>query len=152
MKCTRQRCHADHHRSDGTAETSVYIRDHQLHHGEASGPPGAQKRRPERAVFAVADIAAHNLTITITGDASRDDHRPRHHPAADTSLDVGDVEEDVGELDMAQRAGPARFDSLAELGTDSRHRTLGDPGLEAQRRDQIIDLRDRYVASVVTGM
>ena len=89
--------------------------------GQASGPEAFEERRPEGAVFAVADLHAQDLPVPGGGHAGGDDHRPRHHPAVHPALDVGRVREDVGELDVIQAAVPERVEVPVQLRADPRH-------------------------------
>ena len=49
---------------------------------------------------------------------------------------------------MAQRAGPERLEALIELGADAAHLGLGDPGLEAERGDEVVDLAGAHAMHV----
>ena len=94
---------------------------------EAAGAQALQERGPERAVLGVADVDAEHLAVAGRGDPGGDDHRPGHDPAADAALDVGGVEEHVGELDVVERPVAERLEVPVELGADAGDLGLGDP-------------------------
>ena len=54
-------------------------------------------------------------------------------------MEVGRVEVDVGERDVVQLAGAERTDRRIELFTDPGDLGLGDPGVGAERDDEVID-------------
>ena len=86
---------------------------------------------PERFVLAVADIAAEDLPGAVGGDAGRHDHGHRHDLAGGVAdVQVGRIQVDVRELDVAEGAGAERADDLVQPGADPRHLGLGDPGLD----------------------
>jgi len=55
-------------------------------------------------------------------------------------LDVGGVEEDVGELDVVQPAPSELLHGSVEVGADAAHLALGHPGVDAERGDEVVDL------------
>jgi hypothetical protein len=55
-------------------------------------------------------------------------------------LDVGRVEEDVREGGVTERSVAERRDDGVELAADPGYLALADPGIDAQRRDQVVDL------------
>ena len=59
-------------------------------------------------------------------------------------LDVGGVEEHVGELDVVQAALPELAHSHVELGADAADLALGHPGVDAQGSHQVVDLAGRH--------
>ena len=62
-----------------------------------------------------------------------------HDPLVDAGLAVGRVEEDVGELVLAQRPGAPGGDVGVELSADPGDLALADPG--ASHRDhEVVDL------------
>ena len=63
-----------------------------------------------------------------------------HDPVVDAGLAVGGVQEHVWERHARQRAVPERGDLGIQVGADPRHLALADPGVGAQRLDQVIDL------------
>ena len=63
-------------------------------------------------------------------------------------MEVGGVKVDVGELDVIQPAGAEGADDLVEPGADPRHFGLGDPRLDPQRGDQIVDRAGRHAVDV----
>ena len=117
MKCTRQRCQAAPMNTDCDRglEAEVVVGDHQLHPGQAAGSQRPQERGPEGAVLGVADVDAEDLAVAGGGDTGGDHDRPGHDPTADAALDVGGVDEHVGELDMVERAGAERLEVVVEL-------------------------------------
>ena len=116
----------DEHRGDGGLEPEMMIGDDQGDPGEASGPQGAQERRPKRSVFAVADLDAENLTVAGGGHPGGHHDRPGDDPAAHPGLHVGGIGEHVREPDMVETASAERLEISVELGADPRHLRLGD--------------------------
>ncbi len=55
-------------------------------------------------------------------------------------LDVRRVEEHVREGGVAEGPVAERRDHRVELGADTRHLALADPGIDAQRGDEVVDL------------
>ena len=97
------------------ADAEVGIRDHEPYLGQAAGTQRAQELRPEGAVFAVADRQAQYVALASDGHAHGDHDNPRRHGAADAALEVGGVEEHVGERDVRQRPGTECLQRLVEL-------------------------------------
>ena len=91
----------------------------------------------------VADVEPEDLTAAVGGDAGGDHHRLGHHPAVDPGLAVGRVEEHVRVGDVGQGPVPERADLLVEVRADPGDLGLGDPGVGAQRLDQVVDLAGR---------
>jgi hypothetical protein len=55
-------------------------------------------------------------------------------------LDVGGIDEDVGELDVVQATLSELRHGPIELGADAGDLALGHPGVDAQGSDQVVDL------------
>ena len=94
----------------------------------------------------VADVDAEHFAVALGGDPRRD-----HDCSADdlaqsviADVDVGGVEIHVRELDVAEGAVPERADAFVEAGTDPGDFGLGDAGVDAHRRDEIIDRPSRH--------
>ena len=118
---------ADEHRRDRRLQAEVVVGDHELHAAEAASAEALEERGPEGAVFAVADVDAQHFAVTAGGDAGRDHDRAGHDPAVDAALDVGGVDEHVGELDVVEAAVAERLEVAVELAADAGHLALGDP-------------------------
>jgi hypothetical protein len=58
-------------------------------------------------------------------------------------LGVGGVQEDIGIAGVAERSRAERFDLFVHRRADPRHLGLRDPGLDAERLDEVIDLPRR---------
>ena len=146
MKWTRQRCQADPTITslDGRLQAQVVVRDDQADPGEPPGPQRAQERRPEGPVLGVARRRRPSTSRLPSIDhPGRHHHGPAHHLVADPALQVGGVEEDVGELDVAKRPGPEGLELGVELSADPRDLGLGDPGLEPESGHEVVDLAGR---------
>lgn len=122
----------DHHHGDRGLEPGVGIRDHQLRSGQPAGFDRAEEGSPERAVLGVPDAEAEDLTTSVGGDAGGDHDRLGHHAGAfavtgatDSGFAVGRVEEDVGEVLLAQRPIGEPGNLLVEIGADPRDLGLG---------------------------
>jgi hypothetical protein len=63
-------------------------------------------------------------------------------------VEVGRVEVDVGELDVVQPARPECGDDLIEAGADPRDLRLGDPRVDAEGGNQVVDGPSRDAADV----
>jgi hypothetical protein len=131
---------AGHDRGDGGLETGVGVGDDQLDAGEPAGLERAQERGPEGAVLAVADVQAQHLPTAISGHPGGDHHRPGDDPAVHAGLEVGGVNEHIREAGVGQGAGPERGHLGVELGADPGDLALGDPAVDAQGLDQVVDL------------
>src|SRR5213082_2008659 len=117
----------EEHRPDRFFEAEVMVGDDELHAGESSSPEAFEERGPKRSVFRVADVDAEDFSVTGRGDPGRDHHGARHHPTADSTLDVGGVGEHIGELDLVKGPVAERVEFGVELCTDPGHFALGDP-------------------------
>jgi hypothetical protein len=126
----------------------VGIGDHQLDPVELPGLQRPQEGDPEGPVFAVADLDTEDFPVAVAGHAGGHYHRLGHDPAAGTGLDVGGIEEHVGELDVAQRPVPERSQRLVELPADPGDLGLADPRPGAQGGDEIVDLAGRDAVDV----
>jgi hypothetical protein len=63
-------------------------------------------------------------------------------------VEVGGIQVDVGELDVADKTCAERADDLVELAADARHLRLGDPRVDTERSDQIIDGPGRHATDI----
>jgi len=106
---------------------------------QSAGPQTAQELRPERLRLAVADHQPEDFSVAAGRDARGDDHRLRDDPVVHPRFAVGRVQEDVGEHGVVQRPFLERGQFFVEFAADPRHLRLGDPGVGAQRFDQVID-------------
>jgi hypothetical protein len=131
---------AGHDRGDGLGEAGVGVGDDQLDAVKPAGFERAQERGPERAVLAVTNVQAEDLSAAVGGDAGGDHHRAADHPAVHAGLEVGGVQEQVREGGVRKRAGPEAGDLGVQLATDPADLGLGDPGVHAQGLDQVVDL------------
>ncbi len=109
------------------------IGDDQAHTAQATRPQRAQERRPERLVLAVAHGQAQHLPGAIGGHPGGHHDGLGHHPSSFVGLDVGGVEEDVGELDVVQATLAELLHGTVEVGADPTHLALGHPGVDAER-------------------
>ena len=112
-------------------------------------PPSPRAFRPRRNAVQNAPSSLsptskpEHLTAAVGGDPGGDHHRLGHHPPVDPGLAVGGVEEHVGVGDLGQRPVPERPDLLVEVRADPRDLGLADPGVGAERLDQVVDLPGR---------
>jgi hypothetical protein len=83
---------------------------------------------------------AEHLPATVSGDPDRDHHGLADHPPTQAHLAVRRVEEQVREGGVVERSLPPGGDLSVELRADAGHLRLGDPGSDAQRGDQVVDL------------
>jgi hypothetical protein len=125
----------------------VRVGDDQLHTAQATGLQPAQELGPERAAFAVADVEAEHLAAAVGADPGGHHDGLGGDPAAaaaavptDAGLAVGGVHEQVGKLLLGKRPVPERGHLDVKIGADPGDLALGDPGIGAQRGDQVIDL------------
>ena len=152
-KWTRQRwCAAPwKERLQRLDQAGVLVGDDQPHPGQAALLRRGQEAAPEHLVLAVADVEAEDLPGAVGGDPGGD-HDGHRHDLADVlavaHVQVGRVEVDVGELDVVQRPGAERADDLVQAGADPRDLGLGDPGVDAQRLDQVVDAAGRDAVDV----
>ncbi len=130
----------EHDLLDRLAQPLVGVGDDEAHPGETASAQRPQEARPERLVFAVADSETENLTVAVRGDASCHDDRFGYDPSAFVGLDVGGIEEHIGELDVIETPLPKLVDRTVELSADPRHLTLGDTGVDPQGGDEVVDL------------
>jgi len=89
------------------------------------------------------DLDTKDFAVTVAGHAGSHYHRLGHDPASGAGLDVGGVEEHVGEFDVVQRPVPERREGHIELSADPGHLGLADPRCCTQRGDEVIDLAGR---------
>ncbi len=110
MKWTRQRCQAssDHHRLDGLLEPRWWS---EMTRRTPVSPRARSERQelgPKSPVLGVADGTAEHLAVAVHRDPGRHHHGSGDHLVVDPALQVGGVQEHVGELDVAERARPER--------------------------------------------
>ena len=150
MKCTRQRCHEAPISTEPIAAFSPVCASEitSWGPGQPTGLQRPQERGPERAVLGVADVEAQHFTAAVGGDAGGDHHRLAHHPPVHPRLAVGRVEEHIRIGNLGQRPVPERANLLVQVSADPRHLRLRDPGLGAQRLDQVVDLPGRHPVQV----
>ena len=87
--------------------------------------------------------------FTVGGDPGGDHDRHRGDlRGLVADVQIGGVQIDVGELDVIETAGAERADDLVEPGADPRHLRLGDPRVDTQRGDQVIDRAGRHAGDV----
>ena len=134
---------AEEHRPDRGLQAGVRVADDQLHPAQAAGLQRAQERGPERPVLGVTDVEPEHLPAPVGGHPGRDHDRLGHHPTVHPGLAVGGVEEHVRVGDPGQRPVPERPDLLVEVRADPGDLGLADPGVGAQRLDQVVDLPRR---------
>jgi hypothetical protein len=94
---------AQEDRRDGALEALVGVADDQPHARQAARPEAAQEGCPERAVLAVADGQAEHLAVAVGPHAGGDHDRLGDDRRSLVGLDVGRVEEDIGEADVVER-------------------------------------------------
>jgi hypothetical protein len=118
------------------------------HPRQAARPQGAQEARPEGAVLGVAHVEPEDLALAARGhprghdDGLGDDRRPV------VGLDVGGVEEEVGEGDVVEGPLPEAADHAVELAADAGHLALADAGLDAEGGHEVVDLACRDAVDV----
>jgi hypothetical protein len=139
---------ADEHRPDGGFQAGVGVADDQLHPAESAGLQRAQERGPERTILRIADVEAEYLAAAVGGHPGGDHHRLGHHPSVHPRLAVGGIQEDVRVGHLGQGAVPERPNFLVEVRTDAGDLGLGDPGIGAERLDQVVDLAGRDAVQV----
>ena len=102
---------------------------------------GAQEPGPERLVLAVTDVDPEDLPGALRRDPGGHDDRPGHHLAEGVvaDVDVGGVQVDVGEGDVAESPVPEGLDPIVEAGTDPAHLGLGDPRVDPHGGHQVVD-------------
>ena len=124
---------------DGALQAPVGVAGYKLYLREASGCQGAQKRRPEGAIFAGTHIEAQDLSFA--GSCLYPygyDHRCGGHPAILAALDVSGVDPDVG-IGTFERSVTEAFDLLVELLAQLGDPALGD-ALHPQGLHQLVHL------------
>ena len=128
---------------DRVFQAEVVIGDDEADTGKPTLTKPAQKRRPERPVLGVADVAAQHLAIAVLADPRHDDDSSRDDAVADAGFYVGGVAEQIGEGGVVESSLPEDGHLLVELGTDPRHLGLRDPRLGTERFDQVVDFSRR---------
>ena len=126
--------------ADRGLEARVVATDHERDAVEAPSAQVAQEVTPEGLVLAVAQGESQDLAVAVEADPGRDHDGPRDHSPAHAGLDVGGVEEDVGEGAVGEAAGAELLESLVHLRADPRDLALGEPGLDPQSAHQVVDL------------
>jgi hypothetical protein len=111
-------------------------------------PRGAQEGGPEGAVLGVAHGEAEDFPVAGAGHPGGHHDGFGHHPGAFVGFDVGGVEEHVGELDVVQGPVAELGHHHVELAADAAHLTFGDPRLDPQGLDQVVDLAGRHSVDV----
>jgi hypothetical protein len=139
---------AEEHRRDGLLQAGVSVADDQLHPAQPAGLQATQERGPKRPVLGVTDLEAKHLTTAVRGHPGGDHDRLGHHPPVHPGLAVGRVQEHVRVTDLGQRPVPERTDFFVEVRTDPRDLGLADPGVGAERFDQVVDLARGHAVQV----
>lgn len=111
-------------------------------------PPSPRARRERRnsvLVLAVTHGQAQHLAFTGGGHPSGDHDGPGDDLMAGgvSRVDVGGVQEDVGELDVGEVPTHERGHLDIQVAADPGYLRFGDPRLHAQGLDQIVDLARR---------
>ena len=128
-KCTRQRCQAAPANTAPIAALSPSWAS-EMTSCATCRPRALSERRnagPERAVLAVADVEAEDLTVAVGAYRGGDHHGLGDHPPVDPGLAVRRVQEHVRVGVGLQRAVAERGDLLVEVGADPRHPDLEIP-------------------------
>jgi len=99
-------------------QTPVLVRYEQLDPGQATFPQGAEETAPKHLVFAVTDVDTEDLPAAGRGHTGRDHDGHRGDLSGATDMEIGRVEEHVGEAGVVQRPGPECSDLLVQTGTD----------------------------------
>jgi hypothetical protein len=116
------------------------VRDDQLHPIKASGLQRPEEAGPEALVLTVSDVETEHFPAPIGGHSDSDNDRLGHDAVSDRGFAVGRVEEDVGEVLGGKSAVTELSGFRIQARADPRHLGCGDPGVRAERFDQIIDL------------
>ncbi len=120
----------------------MLVADHEPHPGQTALLEPGEEGPSAGLVLAVADVEAEDLPGTVCGDAAGHDDRYGHHlPGGAADLEVGGVEIDVGELDMAESSYPEGTDDLDQRAgrpPSPRRKRPGDAAarLEDRREDE----------------
>ena len=121
MKWTRHRCQAEPTITASTAAFRPRCWSEMTRRtpAESPGPQGAQELGPKGPVLGVADGTAEHLPVAVHGHPGGHHHGPGDHLVVDPALQVGGVQEHVGELDVVEASGtgtpPARSSSSAQI-------------------------------------
>ena len=124
---------------DGVHQSGVLVRNDQLHAGEPPGAQGPQEAPPKDLVFGVADVEAQDLSVPVGVHAGGDDDGLGGHVVVVADMEVGGVQEDVGELLVVETPGPKGPHHLVETSTDAADLGLLDPAADAQGSDELVD-------------
>src|SRR3954452_2160254 len=90
-----------------------------------------------------------DLAAAVGGDPGRDHDGHRHDLGGGVAdVEVGGVEVDIRERGVVQPPLAEGGDDLVEAGADPGHLRLGDPRVDAQRGDQVVDAAGRDAADV----
>ena len=99
----------------------------------------AQEAPPEHLVFGVADVEAQDLAVPIGPDPRGDDDGLGGHVVVVADVEVGGVQEDVGELLVVEPTGPKGPHHLVETRADAADLGFLDPAADPERPDQLVD-------------
>ena len=147
MKCTRQRCQeACKHLGDGSFQSFMGIRDHQLHAAQAAPGETAQELGPEGLGLRGADRQTQNLASAVAVDPDRDDDGDRDDAAVLAHLHIGRVEPEIGPVAF-ERPVEEGLHLVVDLAAQPADLALGDAG-HAHGLDQIIDRAGRDALDV----
>ncbi|GGV29523.1 hypothetical protein GCM10010293_29240 [Streptomyces griseoflavus] len=130
---------AEHDLADRFDQTAVAVGDDQADATHAAFLQVTQELGPEIFALAVADRDADDFAAAVRGDAGGDDDGLEDDAVVDAGLDVGGVEEQVGEPDGVQRPGVEGVELFAELDADSGDLVFRYPGIGAEGFDQVVD-------------
>ncbi len=126
----------------------MLVRNDQAHTAEPSGAQGPQEAAPEHLVFGVADVEAQDLSVPVGADPRGDDDGLGGDVMVVAHVQVGGVQEDVGELLVVEPARPKGPDHLVEARTDAADLGFLDPGADAQGGDELVDTARRDPADI----
>src|SRR3954471_20276603 len=124
----------------GGDQAGVLVGDHEFDSAQAAFLQAGQEGPPEHLVLAVADVEAEDLPVAVGADTASHHHGHGDHLGGGVAhVQVGGVQVDVGEGDVVQAAGSERGDHLVQAGADPGDLGPGDPRVDPQRGDQVVD-------------
>src|SRR3546814_10087494 len=107
---------------------------------EASVAQAAEELGPEVGGLSVTESHPEDLPPPLAADAGRDDESLGEDAAAVADVEVGGVEEQVGEPGGIDASVQELVHRLIDLGADSRYRRPADAGVVTQGAHQLVDL------------
>jgi hypothetical protein len=114
-------------------------------------PRARRERRKavgEGAVLGVADVEPEDLALAGGRHPGGHDDGLRHDLRTLMGLDVGGVEEEVGEGRVLEPARPELTDHRVELAADAADLALLDARLDAQGSHEVVDLARGHAVDV----